>query len=50
MEIIDELLALYEEAQKDCDEQTAEAFELLAFNIRLSKIYKRQKAQDSKEK
>ena len=46
----DKLLALYEKAQKDCDEQTAEALELLAFNIRLSKYYKRQKAEDSKEK
>lgn len=35
----DELLALYEEAQTDCDEQTAEALELLDFNIRLSKYY-----------
>ena len=30
--------------------KTAEALELLAFNIRLSKYYKRQKAEDSKEK
>ena len=35
----DELLTLYEEAQKDCEEQTAEALELLDFNIRLSKYY-----------
>ena len=45
----DKLLALYEEAQKDCDEQTAEALELLAFNIRLSKFYKRQKEEDSQQ-
>ena len=35
----DELLALYEKALKDCDEETAEALELLDFNIRLSKYY-----------
>lgn len=35
----DELLALYEEAQKDCDEQAAEALLLLDFNIRLKKYY-----------
>ena len=46
----DELLALYEEADIDCDEQTSEALELLAFNIRLSKFYERQKAQPSNEK
>lgn len=39
----DKLLALYEKAQKDCDDQTAEALELLAFNI------KRQKEQNSQQ-
>ena len=46
----DELLALYEEAQKNCDEQAAEALLLLDFNIRLSKYYKHQNAQNSDEK
>lgn len=46
----DELLALYKEAMKDCDDQTSEALELLAFNIRVSKFYERQKSQDSAEK
>ena len=35
----DELMVLYEEALKDCDEQTAEALLLLDFNIRLKKYY-----------
>ena len=35
----DELMALYEEALKDCDEETAEALYLLDLNMRLKKYY-----------